>query len=104
MLAANDDGNENVAIIEEEADRAFNRIETSGAIAETLPGDSELEPVDLTTVAAEMADGIADVHDVNVETELPSTVARLTRRRRSRSRRPRGAVRRGRPGSSRGWW
>jgi signal transduction histidine kinase len=63
-------GHESVAVVEEKAEEAMERIETSRAITETLVGDPEFDAVALAAIVDEVADRIGDAFGVTVETEL----------------------------------
>lgn len=68
------------SIIAEKADEALARIETTGAVAETLVGEPELEPVELTAIAAEIATRVENVYDIPVTTEFPKHASVLANR------------------------
>lgn len=72
---AEDEVDERIGTIREKADEAIERIDNTRAIAKTLTGEAEREPVDLATIAAESAARIDDTFDeVTVETNLPVSV------------------------------
>ena len=64
-------GADSAEVIGAKADEAMTRIETSGAVAETLVDDPDFERVDLAAVVAEIADGVESTHTVPVSTDLP---------------------------------
>ncbi|MFB6220299.1 MAG: ATP-binding protein, partial [Halolamina sp.] len=59
------------SIIVEKADEALTRIETTGAVAETLIGEPDLEPVDFAAITAEIATRVENTYGIPVTTELP---------------------------------
>ncbi len=59
------------AVIIDKTDEALSRIETSRAITETLVGDPDLKPVDITAITVEVANQLEATHDVTVRTDLP---------------------------------
>lgn len=66
---------ERIETIREKADEAIEHIDNTRAIAETLSGEAEREPVDLSPVAAESAARIDETFDeVTVTTDLPVSV------------------------------
>lgn len=68
------------SIIVEKTDEALARIETTGAVAETLVGESEFEPIEATAITAEIATRIENVYDIPVTTELPKHASVLANR------------------------
>jgi len=62
---------DSATIIGEKASEAMTRIETSGAVAETLVDDPALERVDLAAVTAELVDSAETTHGVPVRADLP---------------------------------
>ncbi|MFB6197496.1 MAG: ATP-binding protein, partial [Halobacteriaceae archaeon] len=62
---------DSVSIIVEKSDEALTRIENTGAVAETLTGEPELERIDLVAITAEMATRIENSYDLDVSTDLP---------------------------------
>lgn len=59
------------SIIAEKTDEALTRIETTGAVAQTLTGDADHGRVDLAAITAEMATQIENSYDLPVTTEIP---------------------------------
>jgi signal transduction histidine kinase len=59
-----------VAVIATTADTGLDRIETTGAVADALLGDSDHHRIDLAETARTVAAGFADRSDVTVETDL----------------------------------
>ena len=64
-------GTDSADVIGAKADEAMTRIETSGAVAETLVDDPDFERVDLAAVVAEIVDGVEPTCPVPVSTDLP---------------------------------
>lgn len=62
---------ENPSIIAEKADEALARLETTGAVAETLVGEPDLERIYLAAITAEIATRIENTYDIPVTTALP---------------------------------
>lgn len=58
-------------VIAEKAGEALIRIETTRAITDTLTGDPELEPVNLTEIIADLVTRFEATHNVTVMTTLP---------------------------------
>ncbi len=59
------------AVIAEKAGEALTRIETTRAVAETLTGAPDIEPVDLAATTADLAARVERASDVTVTTDLP---------------------------------
>ncbi|SDX67106.1 ATP-binding protein [Halobellus clavatus] len=58
-------------VIVEKSSEALARIETTRAITNTLIGEPDLEPVELTAVVSEMAAQVTNAFDVSVVTDVP---------------------------------
>ncbi len=59
--------------IRSKAEEAAERLAESRAIADTVAGEADLEPVDLADIAREAAGRFADIDPVAVETDIPET-------------------------------
>jgi signal transduction histidine kinase len=59
-------------LIRAKSEEAMTLVETTRAIADTLVGDADLEPVDLAEMSAELAEQIDAIYDVAVRTDLPA--------------------------------
>jgi signal transduction histidine kinase len=70
-VIATETGSDGASIIVEQTDEALARIETTGAIAETLIGEPDLERIDLVAVTTEMAASVEDAFPVTVTADLP---------------------------------
>ena len=57
------------SVIVEKSNEALDRIDTTEAIAETLIGEPDLEPVDLTAITAELADRVEATFEATVTLE-----------------------------------
>jgi len=57
--------------IVEKSDEALRRIGTTRAVADTLVGEADLEPVDLASMTASLAEQVDATFDVRVTTALP---------------------------------
>jgi signal transduction histidine kinase len=62
---------DSVSIIAEEADEALARIETTGAVADTLIGDADFDRIDLGIITAEMVTSLENIYDLSVTTDIP---------------------------------
>jgi hypothetical protein len=69
--AADGDDPGDVEVVATKADEALDRIETTRAVTGVLVGDPTLEPTDLAAVVADLAAGVASIHDAAVTTDLP---------------------------------
>lgn len=68
-----DDVREFAETIRRQADESIQRIESASAIADTMAGDAETTTIDLTEIAATVADGVDDVFSATVTTDLPAS-------------------------------
>ncbi|WP_435095003.1 ATP-binding protein [Halorubrum sp. N11] len=66
-----DTESDSLSIIAEKTDEALTRIETTGAVANTLVGDPDLERTDLSAIVAEIAMQIENTQTVSVTMDLP---------------------------------
>lgn len=72
QLATDDESeHDSAAVIAEKAGEALTRIQTTRAIMDSLVGDPELEPVDVTMITADLATQFEATYDVTVTTDLP---------------------------------
>ncbi|ERJ04771.1 Signal-transducing histidine kinase protein [Halorhabdus tiamatea SARL4B] len=73
QLDIDDTDIESPHLVVEKADEAIERIETTEAITKTLVGTADFEPIDLTSITAEVADRLDETHPIDVRTDLPET-------------------------------
>lgn len=66
-----DEAGGDLSVVADTVEEALMRIEVTRAVADTLTGGMDVEPVDLAAITAELAGRVERTYDVTVTTELP---------------------------------